>query len=130
VNLSIMRNGKAITLKPTLSEAESASAAVDNAPALQMPQEDLAVKDLTPALRQRYQIQPNLDGVLVSQINPNGQASEKGVRPGDLITEINRQPVKSAAAFQAFYAKVKKGEVVLLALRRGSGSLVVAYEKP
>ncbi len=129
VDLSIVRNGKLITLKPTLSEAESASTAVDNAPAPAIPQEQLAVQDLTPALRQRYQIQPGLEGVLVSQLNPNGQASEKGVRRGDLITEINRQPVKSAAAFQALYAKVQKGEIVLLALRRGSGSLVVAYEK-
>ena len=130
VTLSIMRNGKMITLKPTLSEAEASSSATGNAPAIQAPQDDLVVQELTPALRQRYQIPSNQEGVLVSQINPNGQASEKGVRRGDLITEINRQPVKSAAAFQAMYDKVKKGEVILLALRRGSGSLVVAYEKP
>lgn len=130
VTLSIMRNGKSIDIKPTLSEAESNTSAVDNAPAAQIPQEDLSVQDITPALRQRYQIQPNIEGVIISQINPNGQASEKGVRRGDLITEINRQPVKSAAAFQAVYAKIQKGDVVLLALRRGNGSLVVAYEKP
>lgn len=130
VTLSIMRNGKLITLKPTLSEAEMASSATGNAPAIQAPQDDLVVQELTPALRQRYQIPSNLQGVLVAQLNANGQAAEKGIRRGDLITEINRQPVKSAAAFQTVYDQVKKGEVVLLALRRGSGSLVVAYEKP
>lgn len=130
VTLTIMRNGKEIELKPTLTEAETAAAGGENAPVDQIQQEDLAVQDLTPTLRQRYQVVAGVEGVLVSQLNPNGAASEKGVRRGDVITEINRQPVKSAAAFRERYAQIAKGDVVLLAVRRGSGSLVVAYEKP
>lgn len=129
-NLTLMRNGKQIELKPTLTEAESAAVDAQNMPADTLRQEDLAVQDLTPTLRQRYQVLPDTQGVIVAEVNPNGIASEKGIRRGDVITEINRQPVRSAAAFQNAYKQIPKGEVVLLALRRGSGSLVVAYEKP
>ncbi len=130
VTLDIIRKGKKITLKPTLTEAESTTPGRDKPSVPQLQEKELTVESLTPALRQAYQIPAEAKGVVVNQVNINGIASEKGIRRGDLIVEINRQSVNSERDFNQAYDQIKSGEVVLLSIRRGGGSLVVAYEKP
>ena len=47
--------------------------------------------------------------------------AEAGIKPGDAIVEINRQPVGDVAAFQALVAGLKPGESVPVYLQRGGG---------
>jgi serine protease Do len=73
----------------------------------------LQVQDLERSLRQRLGIPPRLSGALVSGIEPNSPAALTGLQPGDVIFEINRQPVGTAQEFlQA--AKLAEGRRLLL----------------
>ena len=95
----------------------SLSKAQNSAPALNSAASALAglqVQDLDRNLRQRLGIPPRLSGALVAGIEPNSPAARTGLEPGDVIFEINRQPVKSA---QEFLEAAKAGEGRRLLLR-------------
>ena len=51
------------------------------------------------------------EGVLVIDVDPDSRAAEAGVRPGDVIKEINHKPTHSVADYQAaIQAAGKDGE--------------------
>lgn len=130
IDLEVMRNGKTMSLHPTLREASDSDGkqAQVNQPGMAA-SSDLSVDELTPNLRNQFQIPAGVDGVVVTRVAPDSQAYEKGVRPGDVIIEINRQPVRSQQDFDRLYGQVDSGQPVLLALNRQGGYLIVAYRK-
>ncbi|MBT9548051.1 MAG: DegQ family serine endoprotease [Candidatus Sericytochromatia bacterium] len=131
VEIEILRNGKTMTFKPLLREMENTGKAAENmqTPALQ-DKRGFQLQDLNPTLRQQLQVPPALQGVVVTDVSPSSQAYEKGLREGDLITEINRAPVRSLAQFNAEFNKLKSGDVALLAVQREQASVVIAFEIP
>ena len=46
--------------------------------------------------RARANIPANVQGAVVSQVDPESAAYEAGLRAGDVITEINRHPIRTA----------------------------------
>jgi len=77
------------------------------------------VQDLTPELAQRARVEPGTKGVVVTDVIPDSPASQAGLDPGDVILEINRQPVTSVADYRKVVSKLKKGDTVLLRVRSG-----------
>jgi len=63
-------------------------------------------------------------GVLVTDVDPNGAAADKNFRPGDVIVEVQSQPVKSPADAEARVdADAKAGKKVELMLVNRNGDL-------
>ncbi len=60
-------------------------------------------------------------GVLVAEVQPGSPASDY-LRPGDVITSVNRQDVRSMAAFRE---RVEGADQLLLNVRRGGGAFFV-----
>jgi serine protease Do len=59
-------------------------------------------------------------GALVANVAPGGAAARAGIRPGDVILEINRKPVNNAADAAAALRAIAEKEVALvLAWREG-----------
>ena len=57
----------------------------------------LVVTELTAALRDQYKLEPDVAGVLVSSVDANGPAAEKGLQEGDVIIEVDQKAVKTPA---------------------------------
>ena len=55
-----------------------------------------------------------------------GPAARAGIRRGDLILEVNRQPVKKPEDVSAIVGKMKDGEMALLRVLRGDVAVFVA----
>ena len=55
---------------------------------------------LTPDLAENLGVDRSLKGVVVTQVEPGGPAADAGLRRGDVILEVNRQPVKDADAYK------------------------------
>ncbi len=59
------------------------------------------------------------DGVVVTNVVPDGPADHVNLRRGDVILEVNRRAVKKPDDVAAIIAKLKENDVVLLRVRRG-----------
>jgi serine protease Do len=90
----------------------------------------LAVQTLTPELGENLGLDKALKGVVVTQVEPGGPAAEAGLRRGDVILEVNRKPVKNAAAYQKAVHETGKGKSLLFLVRRGDNTIFLALKPP
>ena len=58
-----------------------------------------------------------------------GRLHDAGLRPGMVITEVDREPIASVEAFEAALSAVGEGESVLVRVRAGDGSFLTALTK-
>ena len=55
---------------------------------------------------------------------PDGRAADAGLRPGDVIQEVNRQPVQAAKDFARAVQQAGNGDLVVLVNRNGSAAYI------
>jgi serine protease Do len=78
----------------------------------------LDVRELTPELAARYGLGRQERGVLIVRVQPGSIADEAGLKEGDLILEVNRQPTATFKAYERVTAKLGKNQAVLLLIKR------------
>ncbi len=61
----------------------------------------------------------------MAEVAPDGPAAEAGVRPGDVIQEVNRRPVRSAKDFAQAVEHAGNGDLVMLVNRAGGTAYLV-----
>jgi S1-C subfamily serine protease len=84
----------------------------------------IAIQPLTPDIAQQVNVPKNTQGVVITQVDPNGPAAEAGIRAGDVITQVNRQPVKNPGDVRAALGKSGNRPPLLL-IDRGGQSIFV-----
>jgi serine protease Do len=77
---------------------------------------------LDDATRRQLEIPRTVRGALVTNVDPDSSAAEAGLRQGDVILEINRQPVHTADDAVNLSEKIKGDRVLLRVWSRGAGS--------
>jgi serine protease Do len=87
----------------------------------------LTVQDLTPQLAERLGLKESR-GVVITAVDPQSAAGAAGLRPGDLVLEANRKPIKDAAEFSKVVDAAKPGESLLFLVRRGESSLFLVLK--
>ena len=132
VAVVVWRQGREMTLKVTLGEldeTETAAATTDLPKESQGPTSEgpvealgLVVAELSPELRERFQLGDETAGVVVTEVAPDGAAAEKGLQPGDVIVEVDQQTVSSPAGITGRVDEAKANSyrvVTLLVYRQG-----------
>ena len=79
----------------------------------------LSIGDLTPQIARQLRLPAGAQGVVITDVMRGGLAEEAGVRPGDLILEVNRQPVKTARDVAKGFSEARGKDVLLLVSRSG-----------
>jgi serine protease Do len=79
----------------------------------------LHVEDLTPDLAHKLGV-GQLSGAVVTQVDPASFAEDIGFTRGDVVVEINHNPVNSMADYRAQMGKLKPGDDVLFRIARRS----------
>lgn len=130
IEIELLRNGQRLTVKPQLREQENENAAEQQVTQDLEDKKGFQVQDLTPMIRRQLKLPENLQGVVVTDVSQTSPAFEKGLREGDVITEINRRPVKSVAQFNQEMSRLKSKDVVLLSVQRENASVIIAFELP
>jgi Do/DeqQ family serine protease len=80
----------------------------------------LSLQVFSANLAERYGLDPQDQGLVVTQVDPNGSAAAAGIRPGDLIQEVNRRPVRNVADFTAAVQQSGSRPALLLVKRRNA----------
>jgi len=75
------------------------------------------VRDITPELADLYDLEVSR-GVVVVEVEPGSKAYWGGVEEGDVILEVNRQPILDVADWNAVVAGISEEEEVLLTVLR------------
>ena len=86
----------------------------------------VAVQDLDRETAKELGVKGKAQGVVVTGVEPESSAEKAGVMRGDVIREINRQPVKSVKEFEKVSLGLKKGENVLILIDRRGNALFLS----
>ena len=78
------------------------------------------VEPLTPELARQLEVPSTTQGLVVRQVDPSGPGASAGIREGDVIEEVNRQPVRSAADLRTAIQRSGTRPVLVLVNRGGS----------
>ena len=80
----------------------------------------LSLQVFTAENAERYGLDAQDQGLLVTRVDPSGSAANAGIRQGDLIQEVNRRPVRNVADFNAAVQQSGARPALLLVKRRNS----------
>jgi len=97
-----------------LEEEQPAMAGADNGVNRKL---GVGVQDLTPEVAASLGIDDK-QGVLVTSVEPDSPAAEAGIRKGDLILEINQEPVADVQAFVKKLNDIKRPAAVSFFIKR------------
>jgi len=123
LELTVMRDGKSEQVPVTLEAMGARDKGAETASAENgKPRWGIGLADLTPELRQQVQAGSDVHGALIEKVSPGSSADNAGLRRGDIITEVNRHPVHSAADVQKELSSVPKGEDALVLVWSDGGT--------
>jgi serine protease Do len=127
VNLNVLRDGKPqqVVVKMGSFPSKEEQASLDTKgtdSALQ----GVSVENLTPDTAREMKLAPQTTGVVVADLDPSSQAADAGLQTGDVIQQVNRQPVKNVQDFNRVMASAKTGAPTLLLVNREGNTLFVA----
>ena len=137
VPVKVMRGRKAQTLNITVAEldplAERQMSGEPEQP--QAPEEaketgfGMTIEPLTPNVIRRLSLPAGLSGALVSDVDSTGQAAQAGLRPGDVIIDINDQKVTNVDQASKALDAVASGRNARIVVFRGGRELLVMIRK-
>jgi serine protease Do len=133
VPVKIVRDGDVKTLNVTLKEfpqtelASKGKSESRHEDAL----DGVTIADLDSNTRSQMKVPAAVKGVIVTQVEQNSAAYAAGLREGDVIEEVNRQPLTNAEQAVALSEKLKDEKSILLRIwsKGGSHYLVVDESK-
>jgi serine protease Do len=131
VELELYRDGKLRMVPASLGEMSgdnSGKPSSGASPAAPQGLDGITLSDLTQEARRAFNLNDAaIKGVVVTQSAPNSPAGRAGLRPGDVLMEVNRKPIANVRDFADAYGKAH-GNVLLL-LRRGPATLFVVVKR-
>ena len=124
VTLTIWRNG---TQKQTRVRLGTLTAQTAEASRKQGQGEALGmtVEPMTPSLAEQLNLNRNTQGLAIDTVDPDGAAAQAGLQPGDVIQQVNRQPVRSPGDLRTALANSGNRPPLLL-IDRGGQRIYVA----
>ncbi len=130
--IELIRDGKTRTVQVTLAQRDDAKLTEGGGAAAETDAEDLGVRlgrlDAQTASRLGYDKDER--GALVTDLDPEGKAANAGLRPGDLVKELNHDLIASPEDFNEALTKAgPKSNLELLVKRRGAGFVVIKIER-
>jgi len=123
VDVEVIRDGSSQTLRVHIELLkDSRETVVAKADPMGM-----QVQDITEELAQGLKLE-GVEGVLVSDVTAGNAASEAGIRRGDVISEMNRGPVRNMQDYNGLLASIDKGSSVLFLIKRGGSTIYIAVK--
>ena len=136
VKVTVLRQKKELELEVAIAELPkkiAESPAGEGEPG-EAPEEEstvlsgMSVRDLTPEISRRFGLEEGEKGVVVMKVETDSRVYEAGVRPGDVILQINQKSVATLEEYKKIVSKIKAKERILLLIRRKGQDLFVSIK--
>lgn len=127
VTLTVLRNGREQQMRArlaSLSPTKQSNQTPPEGSSGGRGQLGVSVEPLTPEVAKQLGLRSASQGVVVSEIDPLGPAAEAGIQAGDVILEVNRQPVRSAADIKTALQRSPSSPALLLINRNGHNAFI------
>jgi len=125
VQLTLLRDGSQREVSVTLGEYPSTQQNAGSTNPDSGPRIGVGIEPLTPEIASQLGISADTRGVVVVEVQPSSPAADAGLRRGDVIEEVNRNPVSSVSEFQQAVSQSGSGPLLLLVNRRGNTAFIV-----
>jgi Do/DeqQ family serine protease len=124
VSLTVLRGGREQQVQATLGEfkpADEQAAAMGNSnDGSDSGLLGVQVEPLTPELAKQVGVPTATQGLVVGAVTPGSPADDAGITAGDVIMQINRQPVRTSADVKAALARSGDKPALVLVNHKGS----------
>ncbi len=130
VDVKVVRDGKEATIPVTLAEMEGASgekAGPGDVDSDVVKRIGISVQDLTAENARKLGIE-NRKGVLVVSVEDGGVGDDAGFEQGDIVRQVNRQPVANVSEFNKAVAKSRGDKVTMFLVERGEARIFLAVK--
>ena len=126
LNLKMLRNGSERNATVKLAEMpnETARANINREGSSKSALEGVEVTTLNADVAQQLDLPANTKGVVVTGIDPSSRMADSGLQKGDVIQQVNHEPVNNVSQFES--AVRKAGSEPLLLVNRGGRTLFIA----
>jgi serine protease Do len=131
VPVKVLREGTNKTLEVTVKElpgSEKLSKADTRHSDANGTLNGVTVGDLDRGARQQFELPTHVKGVVVTEVSPDSASADAGLKPGDVIQEINRKPVNSVEEAVQMTENAKDKKTLLRVWRNGGSHFVVVDE--
>jgi serine protease Do len=115
--LQVIRDGRSMSISVKLSERpptrqQSPPSDTPMPSSQQGPPLGMSVREIDPDFAQRFNLPKELEGVIVSRVEPMSPAYDAEIERGHVLLEINRQPVRSIDDYRRLTSRTRSGEVM------------------
>jgi serine protease Do len=124
----VLRDGQKKELSLTVGTLPSDEASTPETSQPTQAKWGLQLQDVTPDLAQQRGLTTD-HGVMVTDVQSDSPAAQAGVRPGDILLQVNQQTVSSVADVKKAMAQADNADTLLLLVQRERGSFFVALAK-
>ena len=128
--LKVLRQGREMVLDVMVGERPPRRArteATAPTPSEEPGRLGITVAEITPEIARQLGVSSS-EGAVVTEVRPGSPADEGGIRPGDVIREFNRNPVKTPGELVSAARNLKGGSTVMLKIERQGRTRFVAFE--
>jgi serine protease Do len=126
--LTVIRNGKEKTVDLTLGELPDEMAVSTSARNDSVERNlGLIVQEINPQIQRKFRIEES-KGVIITNVNPGSLGYDAGLRPGDIILEINKAYIGNLDDYRKSVDSLKEGQTALLLVQRARNTIYVALK--
>jgi S1-C subfamily serine protease len=127
INTAIRGDAMGIGFAIPIDKAKTVAAQLERGERIAHPFIGVQMEELTPELAKQFNSNPNspielpeINGVLVRQVVPNSPAAAAGIRPGDVIVQVDGQRITKGAQLLDIVEASRVGQELQLKVQRGN----------
>jgi serine protease Do len=135
VKIRLLRQKKEIEVEVVVSELPKKLADASSSPDEESEKLEessalagLVVRELTPELAGHFGLDESDKGVVIVKTDPDSKAYEAGIRPGDIILQINQKNIPTLESYKKAAGALRSKDRILLLVRRKGEDLFVTLK--
>jgi serine protease Do len=127
VKVDVIRKGERKSFEVKIGELKEKN--VRQAEVQEKSKLGLTVREITPEIAKSLQLTER-SGVVITEVQDSSPAADAGLKPGDVILELDHASIPNVDTFDKKIQEYKKGDIILLLVKRQNSTLFLTLKVP